>query len=343
MKKAKLLSIVISFLGLINTFGQDVSLVKDTIPMKKDTTYWKRSFKGGVNMNGAAFSDNWKGGGVTNFNYLLLTYITANYKKDKVSWDNVLDLQYGQIITKQVPEFRKSQDRILIDSKYGKALNKKWNLYASANFQSFFARGYKYSERVIPIDPSAKIKDTATLVSSFLNPAYFMESVGLEYKPADWYYIRIGVLGAKQTLVTKSFSEKEVEKNYGVTRGKSWRNEFGFCSFLIAADKDVKKNVNLKVKYQMFFSNYDYFFRREEVKKKFTDVNVQKAYDKVGAYIDQRLDVSLTAKLTKYISTTFSYIGLYDFDQDKHVQHAHNLQIGLLYMVKNYKDPVVKK
>jgi hypothetical protein len=334
---------VLAFFAINTLWGQDIPKpVTDSVSVKKDTTYWKKTFKGGINTSGSAFSDNWKGGGVNNFNFLLLAYTTANYKKDKATWDNVLDLQYGQIITKQAPEFRKSQDRIMLDSKYGHALSSKWNLYVSGNAQSFFAPGYAYSEKKGTIDPNAKIKDTATLVSRFINPAYFMEAIGLEYKPTDWYYIRFGILNAKQTLVTKSFAVSEVEKNYGVTRGQSWRNEFGFLSILAAMDKDVRKNVNLKVKYQMFFSNVDYFFRKDQIKAKYTDVAVKKAYDRVESYIDQRIDVVFTAKLTKFISTSFSYIGLYDFDQDKNTQHAHNLQVGLLYTVKSYKDPVVK-
>ncbi|MFN8437171.1 MAG: DUF3078 domain-containing protein [Cytophagales bacterium] len=324
---------------LFTTIAQDATkaVATDSAAIKKDTCYWKNSLKAGLNMSGSAFSDNWKGGGVNNFNYLLLFYGTANYKKEKDSWDNVLDLQFGQIITKQAPEFRKSQDRIMLDSKYGRAINKNWNLFSSFNAQSFFTAGYKYVSKLGPVDPNAKIKDTAVYVSNFLNPAYFTEALGFEYKPKDWYYVRIGVLNAKQTLVTKGFKVSEVEKNYGVTRGQSWRNEFGFFSLLAAADKDIRKNVNLKVKYQMFFSNVDYFFRRDKIKAKFTDEAVKKAYDRIESYVDQRLDVTLTAKLTKYITTSFSYIGLYDFDQDKNTQHAHNLQVGLLYTVKNHK------
>lgn len=323
------------------TTAQDKPVV-DTTPVKKDTTYWRRTLKSGLNCAGSAFSDNWKGGGVNNFNYLLFLAGTANYKKDKDSWDNQMDLQYGQIITKNAPEFRKSQDRIYLDSKYGRALNKNWNMFASFNAQSFFAKGYTYKDRVIALPQDAKIKDTAVHVAGFVTPAYFVQSIGFEYKPTDWYYVRIGAFAAKQTLVTKAFAVSEVEKNYGVDRDKSWRNEFGLLNLSVGINKDLRKNINIKATYQYFFSNIDYFFRRDKIKAKYTDPVVKNGYDKVGAYMDHRLDVVLTAKLTKYITTSFTYIGIYDYDQDKNAQHSHNLRVGILYTLQNFVDPPKK-
>lgn len=317
--------------------------IVDTVVSTKDTSYWKKTFKSGMNITGSAFSDNWKAGGVNNFSYLLFLNYIANYKKEKDSWDNQLDLQFGQIITKNAPEFRKTQDRIFIDSKYGRALNKKWNLYTSFNAQSFFAKGYSYKDRVIPV-PTSKFKDTATNISSFINPAYFSQTIGFEYKPTDWYFIRLGVFAAKQTLVTRSFSVNEVEKNYGVERGKSWRNEFGLFNLFAGVNKNVRKNINIKASYQFFFSNIDYFFRRDVVKARFADKpQLQQAYDRADAYMDHRFDFMLTAKLTKYITTSFTYIGIYDFDQDKNTQHSHNLTVGLLYTFQNFVEPPPKK
>lgn len=326
-------------------FFQHISAqtIPDTVVLpQKDTTYWKKTFKSGVNIAGSAFSDNWKAGGVNNFSYLLFLNYIANYKKDKDSWDNQLDLQFGQIITKSAPEFRKTQDRIFIDSKYGRALNKKWNLYTSFNAQSFFAKGYNYKDRIVPV-PNSKFKDTAINISSFINPAYFSQTVGFEYKPVDWYFVRLGVFSAKQTLVTRAFLPNEVEKNYGVERGKSWRNEFGLFNLFAGVNRNVRSNINIKASYQFFFSNIDYLFRRDVVKARFTDKpELQKAYDRVDAYTDHRLDFMLTAKLTKYITASFTYIAIYDYDQDKNTQHSHNLAVGLLYSFQNFIEPPKK-
>src|SRR5688572_4035041 len=59
------------------------------------TSNWRKSFKAGLNLNQAAFSSNWKGGGINSIGMNLLVNFKANYKKDKISWDNEIDLQYG--------------------------------------------------------------------------------------------------------------------------------------------------------------------------------------------------------------------------------------------------------
>jgi len=62
---------------------------------EKDTTYWKHTFKGSLNFNQAAFSQNWTAGGVNSIGMNLLLNYKANYLKGKHSWDNEIDLLYG--------------------------------------------------------------------------------------------------------------------------------------------------------------------------------------------------------------------------------------------------------
>jgi hypothetical protein len=72
-------------------------------------------------------------------------------------------------------------------------------------------------------------------------------------------------------------------------------------------DKDVAKNINLKARYALFV--------------KYNDL----------AAMDNRLDAKFTAKVNKYISTTFDIIAMYFQDQSANLQVAQNLGIGLLY------------
>src|SRR5262245_21811692 len=57
----------------------------------------RKSFKAGVNLNQASFSGNWKGGGVNSLGFSGLLNFKANYKKDRISWDNEIDLLYGMV------------------------------------------------------------------------------------------------------------------------------------------------------------------------------------------------------------------------------------------------------
>ncbi|MFN8689728.1 MAG: DUF3078 domain-containing protein, partial [Cyclobacteriaceae bacterium] len=61
------------------------------------TTNWKKAFRAGLNLNQASFSSNWKAGGVNSLGFNALINYKANYKKNKTSWDNEIDLLYGMV------------------------------------------------------------------------------------------------------------------------------------------------------------------------------------------------------------------------------------------------------
>ena len=77
------------------------------------TTHWKKAFKAGLNVNQASFSTNWKAGGVNSIGFTALLNYKANYKKNKTTWDNEIDLLYG-MVNNQGQGYRKTLDRILL-------------------------------------------------------------------------------------------------------------------------------------------------------------------------------------------------------------------------------------
>src|SRR5690348_6214728 len=60
-----------------------------------DSLRWKRKLNFALNFNQAAFSSNWKAGGVNSIGLSSLFNYKANYKHGKSSWDNEIDLAYG--------------------------------------------------------------------------------------------------------------------------------------------------------------------------------------------------------------------------------------------------------
>ena len=54
-------------------------------------------------------------------------------------------------------------------------------------------------------------------------------------------------------------------------------------------------------------------------------------------YIVSRLDVNITAKVNKYISTNLNGVLLYDFDQDKDIQYSQVISLGVMYTFSNTK------
>jgi hypothetical protein len=109
MMKYFYLTNLLVFLSLL-AYAQEESQATDTL--------WRNSVNFGFNFNQAAFSDNWTGGGVNSIAFSSLLNAQANYKKGKWSWNNELDMLYG-VINNQGQDFRKSQDRIFLDSKAG--------------------------------------------------------------------------------------------------------------------------------------------------------------------------------------------------------------------------------
>src|SRR5690606_968260 len=115
----------------------------------------------------------WKAGGVNAFGFNTLFNYRANYKKDRNSWDNNIDLAFG-FVNNSGQGYRKTMDRIFLDTKYGYELSKAWGLYSSLNFLSQFSKGYTYTD-----------DNLAQLISGSFAPAFITAAVGLEYHPVE--------------------------------------------------------------------------------------------------------------------------------------------------------------
>ena len=120
------------------------------------TSLWKKRFRVGMNLNQASFSSNWKAGGVNSIGFNTQLNFQANYKKDKISFDNSIDLLYG-MVNNQGQGYRKTTDRIYLDTKVGRSINEKWDVFLSANFLSQFAKGYTYEKDTIGLDVATLI------------------------------------------------------------------------------------------------------------------------------------------------------------------------------------------
>jgi hypothetical protein len=265
-------------------------------PAAKDTTYWKTSYAFAINLNQAAFSDNWTGGGVSSFALGTALNVKPQYKKDKISWNTELDILLGTVRNRG-QSARKSADRILFDSKVGYDLSKKWNLLFSMNYISQVAPGFNFE--------TVAGEEQKSLISKFMNPAYLTYGFGMEYVPVSWFKARLLPLSPRHTFVLDTSLYLNVPRNYGVEIGERVRNEWGGFTLWMDFDKNLAENLNLKTRY-FLFGNYE------------------------SGKIDHRLDVIVNAKITRYINVNFTAIGLYDSDQANAMQFAQTLGVGFL-------------
>jgi hypothetical protein len=303
----KIVTLCSLVLGWVGT-AQAQALPALPVAVPADTSYWRTSLKAGVNLNEAVVSDNWKGGGATSLGLSTLFNGQAHYQRERRTWDNEADFLYaGQYTRGQ--GYRKTNDRLWLDTKYGHALTPKWALFGSLNMLSQFAAGYDYSGEV------------PRLVSSFIAPAYLTNAYGIDFHPNKRFSLRLSPFAPRLTIVRdlERFQTLPTDQVYGVDPGHNTRWEILAAQVLATLDQPLGPNANFKARY-LLFTNYGAFRLRE---------------------INQRLDVTITAKVYGLLSVNFQSTVLYQYDQDAGIQFSQGLGLGLL--LTRQKPTVVSK
>ena len=272
-----------------------------------DTLRWKKKLNFSLNLNQASFSSNWKAGGINALGFNSLFTYQANYKQDRHSWDNDVDLAFGFVDNSGLG-YRKTIDRIYLDTKYGYELGDIWSLFTSLNFLTQFSNGYNYLD-----------DGQSQLISGFFAPGFITAAVGFEYHPVDYFTVRISPLAPRLTIVqdAERFITGVGPEPYGVVPPNTVRYEWAGAQILAEYDREIYENINLKWRYLMF-ANYETLEARR---------------------LDHRLDVDFIAKVGKYINVGLGGILLYDYDQDSEVQLSQVFSLGFLYTFQNYVEP----
>lgn len=270
------------------------SITLSSFAQTTDTTkIWKKGGLISINFSQASFT-NWAAGGENSLSGIALLNIFANYKKDKNTWDNTLDLAYG-LLQSGHGALRKNEDKIDVSSKYGRyAFYNHWYYTALINFKSQFADGYNY-----PND--------SVIISRFMAPGYILVAIGLDYKPNDYFSLFISPITSKTTFVNDqrladagAFGVDKAEYDANgikIKDGKLIRTEVG--GYLrMTYKKDIVKNVNFSTKLELF---NNYF------------VNPQN--------IDVNWEILIGMKVNKYLSASISTQMIYDNDIPVPIEH----------------------
>lgn len=187
MMKRLLVLLTLLCCGAISAFGQAEDLERARRLLKPDSVrYWRYSVFGGLTVTQTTF-ENWAAGGVNNTSVIALGNASWQYQKDDWTWDNLLDMGYGQV-KNEGDRLRKNEDRLDYLTKLGLRINDKWDWTARANLKTQFAEGF-----TPPND---------TLVTSrFFAPAYLMLSLGWNYKPVPYLSVFLSPATGKFTFV----------------------------------------------------------------------------------------------------------------------------------------------
>lgn len=278
----------------------------------KDTT-WTSKYETSLGFSQTSFT-NWSTGGENALAINGMLNIYKNYAKGKISWTNYLGLAYGVNFQETDPKMRKTNDKINFLTKGGIFAWKKWDYTGLFEFKSQFAQGFNY-----PND--------SVYISKFMAPGYFQLSIGLNYKPVDYFSVFISPIGARLTVVNDSRLTHEVDGKgnligaYGVKGDNSTLWQIG-GSFNAIFKKDIMTNVNYMSKLDLF-SDYRH-----------NPLNIIVGWEN-----------NLLMKVNKYISLTLTSMLIYDdnikFIDKGGVTHGPRTQfretfaIGFAYSVEH--------
>ncbi|MFD0999262.1 DUF3078 domain-containing protein [Ohtaekwangia kribbensis] len=303
-KKIKVVTVLVVLILFAHTHLQAQIVKPDTL------SNWHKKFTFTLNFNQASFSSNWKAGGVNSVGFNSGLNYKAGYEKGHSKWDNEIDLLYG-FVNNSGQGFRKTLDRLYLDTKYGYKLNDKWDIFTSLNFLSQFSKGYKYED-------DATGNEQALIISDFLAPAFITSAWGAEYHPTTYFKLRLSPFAPRLTIVQDPtrFTKTVGPEPYGVDSTKTTRFEWLAFQMTAEFDKEIFTNVNLKWRYLMF-ANYETL----ELKT-----------------IDHRVDLMITAKVNRFINVSLGGILLYDYDQDSGAQYNQLFNFGFMYSFQNFED-----
>jgi len=254
-----------------------VALISFTLAAQEPVadTLWK--FSGTTSLNLSQLSlTNWAAGGDNSLSGNALVNLSANYAKEKTSWENRLTLGFGLIKQGDDPT-RKSDDQIDLASKLGIKANDKWLYTGLLGFKTQFAQGYDNPGEV----------DRLT-ISNFLAPGYLNFSLSMDYKPTEAFSLFLAPIASKFTFVMDD--ALSAAGSFGLDPGQTVRGEMG-AYIKVAFKKEILKNVTLDTKVDLF-SNY---------------LNEPQ-------HVDINWDMLLTFTVNKYLSASLLTQLIYDYD-----------------------------
>lgn len=276
-----------------------------TLQAQEDSVVVKKSGSWGFNFANVGLS-NWAAGGENSISLgtVFNTKIVRTHGLNK--WTNQFDFALGGAKVGE-QEFRKTDDNIILISKYGHQLNDEWSYSISGIFRTQVLEGFNF--RQDPLNPGQEVQEK---ISNFMAPGYLNVNLGMSFDPSDALTISFAPAAGKFTFVADD--ELSAAGAYGVDPGKKSRAEFG-TNLLIVLDFPVAENIK-------FQSNINFFT----------------GYSTFGN-VDTNLETLLVMKVNEWFNATFGTQLIYDDDilidqgdggaPQRAIQFKHVLNFGV--------------
>ena len=281
MKKSLFLFLFLLPIILVN--AQEV--VKDSVKI------W--TSKGTISLlfNQSSYNKQWLGGGTSNIAGNFGLNYDLNYTKEDVVWDNKFILAYGLSKIKGDEKTAKTDDRLELNSIWGKKSQlKNWYYSAYFNFKSQLDTGLDKND---------------LRISHFFSPAYFQMGPGVLWKKNNNVSVNFAPAAAKLIVVHRHFTD--LGSSFGVLQGDTTRFEFGasvtaYYKFNLMTNVSIENRLNMYANYLDHPQNVD---------------------------IDYQMNIAM--KINKYLSANVALQAIYDDNSVKAVQVRELFGLGVNY------------
>ena len=261
--------------------------------------FWKKSAAASVQFSQYGISDNWYQGGESTNALLSEIKLTSNYDdRQRVQFENSLEIKLGFITAPSdtVHHYKTNADLFRLYSKLGVRAVKNLYYTIDAKFTTQFFPNYS--------------TNTNNLVSSFLSPAQFETSVGLDYKLEKNKY-KFSLMGAPFSYTFVYLKNDEIinPSAFNVEEGRTTASMFG-SKVTVNLDWKIANNISYNSKLEYFTT-----------------------YKKVIASWENTFNF----QLNRYLSTKLFFHSRYDDgvtlteDNDTYFQFKEMLTFGLSY------------
>lgn len=277
--------------------------------------YWTSAFQSSIHFSQLYISPNWHQGGVGSLTINTLNVINYDYKKDKVSLTNLLELK---ISVNNAPKdtlrnYKLGDNSLKLRSNFGYKAFSKWDYSASVEFNTLLFDNY--------------IENKDQLLASFASPMSLSVGVGMKYNLDKKFTDKHKKLKLSLNLDPLSYGFW-----YSATKNNIDLGRYGFPKKTDPDNPDKKIFDNT---YQTFGSNIEGVlnFNMTRNISLYSRFKYNTTYERVIVESENRLQMAIN----RYLSTNINFYLRYDDgvakkeDFDSFFQVKEQLTFGLTY------------